>query len=120
MKSPVKEAQETFFIKATRGADAQGEPTSDGFVVFQGSKIATSIVPSFTESFKRLRNQLIDNEVIGKQNGILVFLEDHVFSSPSTAAMIIMGRNANGLTEWKLKSGKTLKAFESEKSNQDE
>lgn len=35
------------------------------------------------------------------------------FSSPSTAAVIITGRNANGLTEWKTKTGKTLKDIES-------
>lgn len=33
-----KQKQETFFIKAARGADGQGEPLSDGFVVFKGSK----------------------------------------------------------------------------------
>jgi len=27
---------------------------------------------------------------------------------------MVMGRNANGLTEWKLKDGKTLKEFETE------
>jgi hypothetical protein len=34
-----------------------------------------------------------------------------------TAAAIVMGRNANGLTEWKSKDGKTLKEFESEDKN---
>lgn len=118
LKSPVQEARETFFIKAARGADAQGEPTSDGFVVFKGSKVANPTVPSFPESFKRLRNQFIDNGVIGNQNGKMIFTEDHVFSSPSTAAIIAMGRSANGLSEWKLKDGITLKEFESEKSSQ--
>ena len=42
----------------------------------------------------------------------LEFSEDYVFSSPSTAAAIVMGRNANGLSEWKLKNGITLKEFE--------
>ncbi|WP_394371575.1 DUF4357 domain-containing protein [Candidatus Sulfidibacterium hydrothermale] len=40
-------------------------------------------------------------------------MEDYEFSSPSTAAAIVMGRNANGLTEWKLKDGTTLKDYES-------
>jgi hypothetical protein len=42
----------------------------------------------------------------------ILFSDDHIFSSPSTAAVMIMGRNANGLTEWKSKDGKTLKEFE--------
>ena len=113
IKTPKQQAQETFYIKAARGADAEGEPTSDGFVVFKGSKVASSTVPSITENFKRLRDQLINNGVIQQNNGSLIISEDYVFSSPSTAAVIVMGRNANGLTEWKLKNGLTLKEFES-------
>lgn len=30
----------------------------------------------------------------------------------NTAAAIVMGRNANGLTEWRLKDGRILKALE--------
>jgi hypothetical protein len=48
-------------------------------------------------------------------NGQLELAEDFVFSSPSTAAAIVLGRNANGLTEWKLKDGITLKEFEANK-----
>ena len=36
-------------------------------------------------------------------------------SSKSTAAVIVLGRNANGLTEWKLKDGTTLKDFKTDK-----
>lgn len=115
IKSSKQEAKETFFIKAARGADAQGKPTSDGFVVFKGSKVASSTVPSITDSFKKFRNQLIENGVIEQHNGLMVFTEDYIFSSPSTAAVIVMGRNANGLTEWKLKDGTTLKDYETEK-----
>ena len=35
-----KQKHEIFSIKAARGADGQGEPSSDGFVVFKGSKAA--------------------------------------------------------------------------------
>jgi hypothetical protein len=115
IKSPQQQAKETFYIKAARGADAQGELTSDGFVVFKGSKVADSMVPSITPNFKRLRDEFIEGGLIIKSNGEYELSEDHVFSSPSTAAVIVMGRNANGLTEWKLKDGTTLKEFESEK-----
>ena len=50
-----KHKKETFFIKAARGADAEGEPTSDGFVVFKGSKAAGSTVQSMTSNFLNLR-----------------------------------------------------------------
>ncbi|HAY70855.1 MAG TPA: DUF4357 domain-containing protein [Saprospirales bacterium] len=108
-----KQKHETFLIKAARGADGQGEPTSDGFVVFKGSKAAGSTVISMTSNFVILRQKLIDEGVLINKGEYLEFPEDYIFSSPSTAASIVLGRNANGLTEWKQKSGKTLKEFES-------
>lgn len=108
----LKQKLETFAIKAARGADGQGEPTSDGFVVFKGSKAAATTVTSMTSNFITLRNKLINEGVIIDKGEYFEFPEDYIFSSPSTAAVMVMGRNANGLTEWKLKDGKTLKEFE--------
>ena len=108
-----KQKKEIFYIKAARGADAEGEPTSDGFVVFKGSKAAGTTVPSMTSNFLNLRRKLIEEKAIFESGGSYEFVEDYIFSSPSTAAAMVMGRNANGLTEWKLKSGKTLKEYES-------
>lgn len=105
--------QEAFFIKAARGAEGQGEPTSDGFVVFKGSKAAGSTVISMTSNFVTLRQKLIGEGVLVHKGEYLEFPEDYIFSSPSTAASIVLGRNANGLTEWKQKGGRTLKEFES-------
>lgn len=103
-----------FYIKAVRGADAQGEPTFDGFVVFRGSKVALSTVPSMTSNFIRLREELLKSKAIILNKEVFEFSDDYVFSSPSTAAAMVLGRNANGLTEWKLKDGTTLKEFELE------
>lgn len=108
-----KQKQETFFIKAARGADGQGEPTSDGFVVFKNSKAAASIVNSMTSNYITFRQKLISQGVLVDKGEYFEFSDDYIFSSPSTAAVMVMGRNANGLTEWKNKSGKTLKDFES-------
>ncbi len=115
IKTPQQQARETFYIKAARGADAMGEATSDGFLVFKGSKVANSTVPSMTENFVKLRNKLLKNGAIIENNEKLEFPDDYLFSSPSAAASIVLGRNANGLTEWKLKDGMTLKDFEIEK-----
>ncbi len=109
-----KRKQYLFYIKAARGADGIGEPTSDGFVVLKGSKATVSTVASMTSNFINLRQKLISEEVLIDKGEILEFSEDYIFSSPSTAATIILGRNANGLTEWRLKSGETLKEFESD------
>jgi len=105
--------QTVFFIKAARGADGQGEPTSDGFVVFKGSKAAATTVNSISPSFAIYRQKLIDEGVLINRGEHYEFSDDYIFSSPSTAAVMVMGRNANGLTEWKNKDGKSLKEFES-------
>jgi hypothetical protein len=111
-----KRKQESFFIKAVRGADGQGEPTSEGFLVLKGSKAAGTITPSFSASLSQLRETLIDEGILKTKDEYLEFVEDNIFSSPSTAAAIVMGRAANGLIEWKKKDGTTLKDFESNKS----
>lgn len=112
-KTKAKQQQEDFVIVAPRGANAQGQPTSEGFVVFKGSKIATSTVASFPPSLQKLRQELFDKKIIVQNEDSLELIDDYIFGSPSTAAAIVMGRNANGLIEWKLPNGRTLKGFES-------
>jgi hypothetical protein len=65
----------------------------------------------------KLRDTLISEGVIVKENDKLIMKRDYLFSSSSSAAMIIMGRSANGLTEWKMKSGKTLQEYETGENN---
>jgi Domain of unknown function (DUF4357) len=104
---------EKLYIKAARGADARGKRTSDGFVVFRNSEIATDTVKSYREKrLNKLRDELIETEIIIKVGDKLSFKADYLFSSPSAAAMVIMGRSANGLLEWKDSSGKILHDIE--------
>ena len=112
-ESKSKEKQDVFILKANRGADAQGEPNTDGFLVLKGSKASNSTVASMAPGFFKLRQKLLIDGVLVENGDSLEFSEDYIFSSPSTAAAILLGRNANGLIEWKLKSGLTLKKFES-------
>ena len=105
--------EEKLYIKAIRGADAKGKRTSDGFVVFRNSEIATDTVKSYREKgLNKLRDELIENKIIVKVEDKLIFKSDYLFSSPSAAAMVIMGRSANGLLEWKDSSGKVLRDIE--------
>lgn len=108
-----KQKRELFWIKGTRSAEAQGELTSEGFVVLKGSKAAGSTVASMTPGLVSSRQKLIAEGLLMDKGNYLEFPDDFIFSSPSTAASIVLGRNANGLTEWKLKDGRSLKEFES-------
>jgi len=117
IKFQPKQKQETFYLKAPRGADARGISTSDGFAVMKGSKAAISTVASMTQNYINLRQQLISQAIMIEKADHFEFPEDYIFSSPSSAASIVLGRNANGLTEWKLLGGKTLKEFEASDEN---
>jgi hypothetical protein len=111
-KTKVKQL-DIFVISAPRGANAQGAPTSEGFVVFKGSFIAESTVASFPPSMNKLRQSLIDKQIVAQTIQGLELTDDYIFGSPSAAASVVMGRSANGLIEWKLANGQTLKGYES-------
>lgn len=97
-----------FYIKAARGADGIGKIVSDGFAVLKGSAIASSVTNSYPSGSNKRRQYLIDNGIVDSD---FTFVKDYVFNSPSSAAEIIMGRSANGLTEWKTEEGQLLKAI---------
>jgi len=108
----VNTQSEFLYVTAARGANGKGKRVSDGFVVFKGSEIASDPPLSFPKSFSTLRNELLESEIIREVDGKLVFQNDYLFSSPSAAAAVVMGRSANGLTEWKDSSGRVLKSIE--------
>ena len=85
-ETKTKQKSAVFYIKAARGADAQGEPTSDGFVVFKGSKATGDTVASITQNFVTLRNKLINEGILKKSDDVYEFPEDFIFSSPSAAS----------------------------------
>jgi hypothetical protein len=107
-----KENNDTIFhIVAARGADAKGLLVSDGFMVFKGSKIAKDTAPSMASNLVNMRNKMLEKNIINQD---FVFVTDYIFTSPSLAAAIVMGRNANGRTEWKNINNKTIKDIEEE------
>jgi hypothetical protein len=107
--APTAKGEPELFYCRGSGAEGVGEYTSEGFVVHKGSKGRSEIVTSIQgTSNERFRNQLVVDGILSANNGQLVFTRDHLFSSPSMAAMAVMGRSANGWIEWKTAGGKTL------------
>ena len=104
--SSIDESQILFINKKEKGIFARALVTEEGFVVLKGSKVSSEFTNGTTECFKVAGAKLREKGVIDSDN---VFIKDHVFSSPSGAAVIVMGRNSNGLTEWKNIDGKSLK-----------
>ena len=102
--SQPKATENLFYIKG-RGCEAKGFYSSNGFTVQKGSVIAPTVVPSF--GWKEKRNDMVQEYTV--QEGTKLFMtSDITFSSPSTAAMFVLGRPSNGWTDWKDDNGNTL------------
>ncbi len=97
-----------------KGAEARGQRTANGFVIFHGSTAVLAERPG-AERYPYViaqRKQLIADGTLIEKDGYLVFTKDVEFSSPSSAAVIIHGGSANGLTAWKTEDGKSLKQLD--------
>lgn len=91
-------------IKGLGKVEADGVRTADGFVVLQGSHIAAEDDDTIPFVLKEKRRK------VSTADGVLQ--EDVLFSSPSYAAMFVIGKSANGLTSWKDGTGRSLKDIE--------
>lgn len=93
--------------KARPNIRAKAIYTNEGLVILKGSNSAQHFSSASTKSLKTKWEGLRTSGII-KNN---TFIKDYLASSPSMAAAMILGHNANGLTEWKTKDGECLKDF---------
>lgn len=99
------------FVSA-KGVKAEGRETAEGFVVRAGSTVVKDETPSCHAHLTELRAALANNGVLKSTASGFVFAQDYVFSSPSTAAGVVLGRSSNGRTSWKDKVGQTLREIQ--------
>lgn len=104
--------QKEIFICEGKTSKAEGQLVDDGFLVYKGGKCKLHETPSAPGWIKNLRAKLFEQNILVKENDLLVFQEDYIFNSPSAAAVTVKGRAANGWTAWKNKEGKTLDELE--------
>jgi hypothetical protein len=104
------------FTCELKGIQATGVPSPSGFVIFKGSQAVEHERPSAHKYpwVINSRKSLITDGILVKEGDLRVFTADYEFPSPSSAAAVIHGGTANGLTAWKNKDGKTLKDLEAE------
>ncbi|MBR6436832.1 MAG: GIY-YIG nuclease family protein [Thermoguttaceae bacterium] len=101
---------ETLFLERTltqigETVRATGMQTADGFVVYQGSHISPvddNTIPSVIKE-RRQKAPIDENHVLQ---------EDLLFTSPTYAAIFVIGKRANGPASWKTADGRTLKSLE--------
>ena len=97
-----------------KGIIAQGYESAQGFVVKKGSQaVLDRVVATSTHQFvKDMRQSLVKRGILIQAQDALIFDQDYVFSSPSTAAGVLLGKSANGRIEWKDSQGRTLKEIQ--------
>jgi hypothetical protein len=96
-------ADEIFFCESS-GANGRGQYMQEGFLVLKGSIGRKENAGKSTERLQ----VLFDSGVIREEGNAVIFEKDHLFHSPSMAAIALTGRKANGWLEWKTKDGTTL------------
>ena len=104
----------TLYCQA-KGVKATGRDTPQGFIVEAGSHATPDETPSLQEHFSYIsdmRSELLTNGVLVATDQFLTFTQDYTFSSPSTAAAVVLGRSSNGRVAWKDENGRTLKEIQ--------
>jgi len=107
----IAKAKDTLVCKG-KEASAEGEYVDDGFVVFKGSKANKDLAATSNSTIRNFRDKLKSQNILLDKGSVYEFQEDYLFNSPSAAAAQVLGRNANGWSEWKDKYGKTLDELE--------
>ncbi len=91
------EDDKIYYCKAS-GADGRGQYTSEGFVVLKGSIGRKQNVPSVIgTSIERTREKLLKSGVFRVEGDNVICQKNHLFGSPSMAAMSLMGDNCKWL-----------------------
>lgn len=88
------------------GLSASAQEIDGEFTVLMGSQ-ARSAWTGAEGGYQRLREKLERDGTLEKatdSSSLLRFSRNQVFASPSAAAAIIVGRNSNGRTEWKVQA----------------
>lgn len=114
----IAQAEKNKLFCEIKGIKAEGHLSPSGFLVLKHSQ---AVLTERASSHKwpwalNMRQRLKEEGVLQECEGFLVFTRDAEFTSPSSAAAVIHGGHANGLTAWKDRNGKTLKEIESEES----
>jgi len=113
--SPPPDSDTLYCRSPGTGVDARGLYTAEGFVVLEGSIAREAMTSSTTTAQRQWRQRLVDRGVLQPDgNGGLMFTRDHLFQTPSGAAIAVMARLANGRTEWKNAEGLTFHQLQRE------
>ena len=95
-----------FEIRHKSGVKATAVEEDGEFIILEGSEALLD--PGYVQtSYKRLKEKLLNDGVLERvDTGKLRFVKPRAFRSPSAAAAVVLDRNNNGRTEWKVVGSK--------------
>ena len=99
---------------AVKEAAATGAPADEGFIVFAGSTALPGTTTSMAPGWIALKEELLATKKLTSEGPLLRFTTDVLFNSPSAAAAIVYGNNANGRLLWRAEDGRPLKQVEAD------
>ena len=103
------ESDQPVLVLSGKDAEGKGRDLPEGFVVYEGARARREAVSSIHAYLAALRKELLGEGVLRDDGESLRLTQDYSFSSPSTAAGVLLGRSANGRIEWQDGQGRTLK-----------
>ena len=101
------------YLLEGRDTTGQGVDRSDGFLVLANALGRVAVTPSMNRGYRHQREQLVEKGGLVEEGVHYRLVKDHLFSSPSAAAAVLLGRNANGRIEWKDSNGVPLRDHQS-------
>lgn len=112
-----------FEIRHKSDVQATAVEEEDEFVVLAGSQALKDAGYTGTNSYGELKKELIAQGVLATTDSEAVyqFVKPHAFRSPSAAAAVILDRNSNGRSEWKVVGSKlTYHEWQEQKTKQED
>ena len=104
----------TFVLKGKVTSGKGRLLSNEKFEILKGTSIVLEVKSDNPSTFRRNKNlieDLIRKNLIEKLEDRYVFKENYIATSPSAAAVLVLGRSANGWTEWKTYEGKLLSDY---------
>ena len=104
----------TFVLKGKVTSGKGRLLSNEKFEILKGTSIVLEVKSDNPSTFRRNKNlieDLIRKNLIEKLEDKYVFKENYIATSPSAAAILVLGRSANGWTEWKTYEGKLLSDY---------
>lgn len=117
IKTPYNANKIVYFNLEVSNLKATSILTSNGIEVQKGSEMNPKETQSLSGSYSNRRKTLIEKGIVVQKGNKLVFNENFEFSSPSTAAALILGYSVNGREAWKTTDGKSINDLENAKND---